>query len=138
MATGAPFQACEDADVGRQGIPALSLIVAALLVVAIVSGAIAIGAPAIAKPPPDSVSPVVGPAGTIFHFTFAGLPPAATYRTSYTRGAAVTSHASGDVPVNGVLQLDLATRPDTFPPDTYFFTTRAGDAVRTVSFRVGG
>jgi len=42
------------------------------------------------------------------------------------------------VPVNGVLQQDLATRPETFPPDTYFFTTRAGDAVRTVSFRVGG
>src|SRR5712692_8232497 len=100
MATGAPFQACEDADVGRHGIPVsirkpiARLSVAALLVVAIVSGAIAIGAPrfappqssgartapatlaapAIAKPPPDSVVPVVGPAGTIFHFSFAGLP----------------------------------------------------------------
>ncbi len=144
---------------GRQGIPALSLIVAALLVVAIVSGAIAIGAPRFAPPqspsgrtapapfaappiakpsPPDSVLPVVGPAGTIFHFTFAGLPPEAAYRTSYTRGGVVTSHASGDVPANGILQLDLATRAETFPPDSYFFTTRAGDAVRTVSFRVGG
>jgi hypothetical protein len=91
-----------------------------------------------ATPPPDFVSPSVGPSGTVFHFTFTGLPATSTYRTSYTRGAVVTGYANGEVPSNGTVQIDLRTASGTFPPETYFFTMRAGDVVRTVSFRISG
>jgi len=40
------------------------------------------------------------------------------------------------VPPNGVLQLDLRTAFGSFPPETYFFTVRAGNSVKTVTFRV--
>ena len=89
-------------------------------------------------PPPDFVTPSVGPVGTVFHFTFTGMPVGGTYRTSYTRGALVMGYANGEVPQNGTVQIDLRTASGTFPPETYFFTMRAGDVVRTVSFRVTG
>ena len=87
-------------------------------------------------PPPDYVSPVVGPVGTIFHITFTGLPAAAPYRTSYTRGSVTTGYTTGEVPSNGVVTFDLRTNTANFPPDTYFFTIRAGNAVKTVTFRL--
>jgi len=88
-----------------------------------------------ATPPPDFVSPAIGPGGTTFHFTFVGLPPAALYRTSYTRGSTVTGYANGEVPPNGTVTIDLRTS-SSFPPDIYFFTMRAADVVKTVSFRI--
>src|SRR6058998_3763501 len=87
-------------------------------------------------PPPDFVTPQVGPVGTIFHITFTGLPAAAPYRTSYTRGSVVTGYTTGEVPSSGVVVLDLRTSAGSFPPDTYFFTIRAGNAVKTVTFRI--
>jgi hypothetical protein len=87
-------------------------------------------------PPPDFVSPVIGPVGTVFHITFTGLPAAAPYRTSYTRGSVTTGYVTGEVPSNGVVTFDLRTNTAGFPPDTYFFTIRAGNAVKTVTFRV--
>lgn len=89
-------------------------------------------------PPPDYVSPQAGPAGTIFRITFTGLPASASYRTSYTRGTIVIGYTTGEVPANGVLQLDLRTAFGSFPPETYFFTVRAGNSVKTVSFRITG
>jgi len=87
-------------------------------------------------PPPDYVSPQAGPPGTVFHITFTGLPASTSYRTSYTRGNVVTGYTTGEVPPNGVLQLDLRTAFGSFPPETYFFTVRAGNSVKTVTFRV--
>jgi hypothetical protein len=87
-------------------------------------------------PPPDYVSPVIGPVGTVFHITFTGLPAAAPYRTSYTRGSVTTGYVTGEVPSNGVVTFDLRTNVSSFPPDTYFFTIRAGNAVKTVTFRL--
>jgi len=87
-------------------------------------------------PPPDFVSPQAGPVGTVFHITFTGLPASAPYRTSYTRGTVVTGYTTGEVPPNGVVQLDLRTALGGFPPDTYFFTIRAGNSVKTVTFRI--
>ena len=89
-------------------------------------------------PPPDFVTPQVGAVGAIFHITFTGLPAAAPYRTSYTRGSVVTGYTTGEVPSNGVAVFDLRTSAGSFPPDTYFFTIRAGNAVKTVTFRVTG
>jgi hypothetical protein len=89
-----------------------------------------------ATPPPDFVTPSVSPVGTTFHFTFTGLPVGVTYRTTYTRGSVVMGYVNGEVPQNGTVQIDLRTAASSFPPDTYFFTMRAGDIVRTVSFRV--
>src|SRR5438552_2767609 len=89
-------------------------------------------------PPPDFVTPQVGAVGAIFHITFTGLPAAAPYRTSYTRGSVVTGYTTGEVPSNGVAVFDLRTSAGSFPPDTYFFTIRAGNAVTTVTFRVTG
>jgi hypothetical protein len=88
-----------------------------------------------ATPPPDFVSPSVATAGTTFHFTFVGLPPASTYRTTYTRGSVTTGYANGEVPPNGQVQIDLRTSTS-FAPDIYFFTIRAADVVKTVSFRI--
>jgi hypothetical protein len=87
-------------------------------------------------PPPDYVTPVIGPVGTVFHITFTGLSPASPYRTSYTRGAIVTGYTTGEVPPDGVVTLDLRTNVANFPPETYFFTIRAGGAVKTVTFRL--
>jgi hypothetical protein len=87
-------------------------------------------------PPPDYVSPQAGPPGTVFRITFTGLPASTSYRTSYTRGTVVTGYTTGEVPPNGVLQLDLRTAFGSFPPETYFFTVRAGNSVKTVTFRV--
>jgi hypothetical protein len=87
-------------------------------------------------PPPDYVTPVVGSVGTVFHITFTGLPAAAPYRTSYTRGSVTTGYVTGEVPSNGVVTFDLRTNTASFPPDTYFFTIRAGNAVKTVTFRL--
>jgi hypothetical protein len=91
-----------------------------------------------ATPPPDFVSPVAGPIGTVFRFTFTGLPSSATYKTTYTRGSVVTGYANGEVPVNGTVNLDLRTQGGAFPPDTYFMTIRAGNVIKTVSFRISG
>ena len=89
-----------------------------------------------ATPPPDFASPQVGPAGTTFHLTFTGLPAAASYRTSYTRGSVTVGYITGEVPSNGTVTFDLRTTAGSFPPDTYFFTIRAGNSVRTVTFRI--
>jgi hypothetical protein len=89
-------------------------------------------------PPPDFVAPQVGAVGTIFRVTFTGLPAAAPYRTSYTRGSVVTGYTTGEVPSSGVTVFDLRTSAGSFPPDTYFFTIRAGNAVKTVTFRITG
>ena len=89
-------------------------------------------------PPPDFVNPQVGAVGTIFRITFIGLPAAAPYRTSYTRGSVVTGYTTGEVPSSGVAVFDLRTSAGSFPPDTYFFTIRAGNAVKTVTFRITG
>ena len=91
-----------------------------------------------ATPPPDFVSPVAAPIGTIFHFTFTGLPSSVTYKTTYTRGSLVTGYANGEVPLNGTVNLDLRTQGGSFPPDTYFMTIRAGNVIKTVSFRITG
>ena len=91
-----------------------------------------------ATPPPDFVSPVAGPIGTIFHFTFTGLPSSVTYKTTYTRGSVVTGYANGEVPLNGTVNLDLRTQGGSFPSDTYFMTIRAGNVIKTVSFRITG
>jgi hypothetical protein len=91
-----------------------------------------------ATPPPDFVSPVAAPIGTIFHFTFTGLPSSVTYKTTYTRGSVVTGYANGEVPLNGTVNLDLRTEGGAFPPDTYFMTIRAGNVIKTVSFRITG
>jgi len=40
------------------------------------------------------------------------------------------------VPSNGTVTFDLRTTAGSFPPDTYFFTIRAGNSVRTVTFRI--
>ena len=95
-------------------------------------------APTPPPPPPDFVTPQVGAVGTIFHITFTGLPAAAPYRTSYTRGSVVTGYTTGEVPSSGVAVFDLRTSAGSFPPDTYFFTIRAGNAVKTVTFRITG
>ena len=50
----------------------------------------------------------------------------------------VTGYTTGEVPSNGVAVFDLRTSAGSFPPDTYFFTIRAGNAVKTVTFRVTG
>src|SRR5437879_3816989 len=63
-------------------------------------------------------------------------PAAAPYRTSYTRGSVTTGYTTGEVPSNGVVTFDLRTNTANFPPDTYFFTIRAGNAVKTVTFRL--
>jgi hypothetical protein len=91
-----------------------------------------------ATPPPDFVSPVAAPIGTVFHFTFTGLPSSVTYKTTYTRGSVVTGYANGEVPLNGTVNLDLRTDGGSFPPDTYFMTIRAGNVIKTVSFRITG
>src|SRR5256886_1790253 len=85
-------------------------------------------------PPPDFVTPQVGAVGTIFRITFIGLPPAAPYRTSSTRGPPVPGYTTGQVPSSGVAAFDLRTAFGSFPPDTYFFTIRAGNAGKTGTF----
>jgi len=85
---------------------------------------------------PDFVSPVVGPPGTPFVFTFTGLPPSETYRTSYTRGGVTTNYVTGEVTSSGTALVVLRTQGAQFPPDSYVFTIRAAGIIKNINFRI--